>query len=195
MSESLQDQLLDLGLASKKPKKCRGSSSRAGPKAPKRPGGGNSPPNKNNQKRNDRAQQAAGGEVSLDRAYALRKQEEQKQADTARKRKQEEDRRRRQLNREIKAIVSKHRMNDAAAEIPRNFMYRGRIRKINLTPIQLKALNAGEAGVVYLSGGYHLLAPEHVEAVRKLSGDHVPDLAAGATEDEKGFPVPDDLIW
>ncbi len=118
-----------------------------------------------------------------------------KQADTARKRKQEEDRRRRQLNREIKAIVSKHRMNDAAAEIPRNFMYRGRIRKINLTPVQLKALNAGGVGVVYLSGGYHLLAPEHVEAVRKLSGDHVPDLAAGASEDEKGFPVPDDLIW
>ena len=190
MSKSLQDQLLDLGLANKKPKKTRGSSGRAGGKADKRPGAGTSPP-----QRNDRVKQTAGGEVSMDRAYALRRQEEQKQADTARKLKQAEDRRRRQLNKEIKAIVSKHRLNDAAAEIPRNFMYRGRIRKINLTPDQCKALNAGEAGVVYLSGGYHLLAPEHVEAVRRLSGDHVPDLTAGEIEEEKEFPVPDELSW
>jgi len=195
LSRSLQDQLLDLGLASKKPKKARGSSSRAGGMAPERPGGENSPPKKNNQKQKERAQQAAEGEVSLDRAYALRIQEEQKQADAARKRKQEEDRRRRQLNQEIKAIVSKHRLNDAAAEIPRHFMYRGRIRKINLTSDQLKALNVGETGVVYLSGGYHLLALEHVEAVRVLSGDHVPDLAVGVTEDGEEFPVPEDLIW
>ena len=195
MSKSLQDQLLDLGLASKKSKKARGSSSRAGGKAPERPGGGNSPPRENNQKRNDRAQQTAEGEVSLDRAYALRKQEEQKQANAARKRKEEEERRRRQLNREIKVIVIKHRLNDAAAEIPRHFMYRGRIRKINLTPDQLKDLNAGETGLAYLSGGYHLLALEHVEAVRVLSGDHVPDLSAGVTEDDEEYPIPDDLNW
>lgn len=195
MSKSLQDQLLGLGLASKKPKKARASSKRVSGKVGKRPDTRVSLPRRNNQKSNHRAQQTAGEEVSLDRAYALRKQEEQKQADTARKRKQEEDRRRRQLNKEIKAIVSKHRLNDAAAEIPRNFMYRGRIRKISLTPEQLKALNAGETGVVYLSGGYHLLAPEHVEAVRKLSGDHVPDLVTGETPDEEDFPVPDDLVW
>ena len=195
MSKSLQDQLLGLGLASKKPKKARASSKRVSGKVGNRPDTRVSLPRRNNQKSNHRAQQTAGEEVSLDRAYALRKQEEQKQADTARKRKQEEDRRRRQLNKEIKAIVSKHRLNDAAAEIPRNFMYRGRIRKISLTPEQLKALNAGEAGVVYLSGGYHLLAPEHVEAVRKLSGDHVPDLVTGETPDEEDFPVPDDLVW
>lgn len=195
MTKSLQDQLRDLGLASKKPKKARASSSRAGGKGINRHGARDSPSRKNDQQSNDRAQQTAGDEVSLDRAYALRKQEEQKQADSTRMRKQAEDRRRRQLNREIKAIVSKHRLNDAAAEIPRNFLYRGRIRKINLTPDQLKALNVGEAGVVYLSGGYHLLAPEHVEAVRKLSGEHVPDLAGGGTKDEKDFPVPDDLNW
>lgn len=190
MSKSLQDQFLALGLASKKRKKTPKKSRRSPGNAGQRPGVVSSP-----KKEPGGGKQAAGGEVSLDRAYALRKQEEKKQADTARKRKQAEDRKRRQLNNEIRAIVSKHRLNDAHAEIPRHFMYRGRIRKINVTPVQLKALNAGELGIAYLSGGYHLLAPEHVEAVRKLSEDHIPDFASGETEEENEYPIPDDLAW
>jgi len=143
----------------------------------------------------EKAKQAAGGELSLDKAYSLRQQEEKKQANTARKRKQAQDRQRRQLNTQIRAIVSKHRLNDTKAEVPRHFMYRGRIRKINLTPDQLKALNAGELGIAYLSGSYHLLAPEHVEAVRKLSAEHIPDLTSGQTEEENEYPIPDDLTW
>jgi uncharacterized protein YaiL (DUF2058 family) len=91
--------------------------------------------------------------------------------------------------------VSKYRLNDSSAEIPRHFMYRGRIRKINLTPDQLKALNAGELGIAYLSGGYHLLAPEHVEVVRKLSAEHIPDLVSVKTSEEHEHTVPDDLTW
>jgi uncharacterized protein YaiL (DUF2058 family) len=189
MSKSLQDQLLALGLASKKPKKARQSARRAPGKAGQWSGHGIS------QKKGPGREKSSAGEVSLDRAYDLRKQEEKKQVDTARKRKQEEDRQRRQLNNEIRAIVSKHRLNDAKAEVPRHFMYRGRIRKINLTPDQLMALNAGEIGIAYLSGGYHLLAPEQVKAVRKLSAEHIPDLTSGETEEENEYPVPDDLTW
>ncbi len=74
-------------------------------------------------------------------------------------------------------------------------MFRGRIRKIHVTPDQLKALNAGELGIAYLSGSYHLLASEHADAVRQLSEAHVPDLSAGSADDDEEFPVPDDLIW
>ena len=190
MNKSLQDQLLALGLANKKPKKTRQPSRPAPGKADQRSGAGSS-----QKKGQGRGKQADGDELSLDRAYALRKQEEKKQADTARKKKRAEDLQRRQLNNEIRAIVSKHRLNDSKAEVPRHFMYRGRIRKINVTPDQLKALNAGEFGIAYLSGGYHLLAPEHVEMVRKLSAEHVPDLASGDTEEENEFPIPDDLAW
>ena len=186
MSKSLQDQLLALGLAAKKPKKVRRPARRASGTANQQPDAGKGP---------GRGGQVSGGEVSLDRAYALRKQEEKKQADTARKRKRAEDRQRRQLNQEIRAIVSKHRLNEANAEIPRHFMYRGRIRKINVTPDQLKALNTGEFGIAYLSGGYHLLAPEHLDAVRKLSADHIPDLVTDDPEEENEYPVPDDLSW
>ncbi len=190
MSKSLQDQLLALGIANEKPKKTRIPSRRTSANADRRLDAGSS-----SKKGQGQGKQAAGDEVSLDRAYALRKQEEKKQADTARKRKQAEDHQRRQLNKEIRAIVSKHSLNVTKAEVPRHFMYRGRIRKINLTPDQLKALNAGELGIAYLSGGYYLLAPEHVEAVRKLSAEHVPDLASGNSEKTEEFPVPDDLTW
>jgi uncharacterized protein YaiL (DUF2058 family) len=190
MSKSLQDQLLALGLADEKAQKVRRPARHKSGKAEQRPGAA-----RYLKKGQARGKPVDAGEVSLDRAYALRKQEEKKQADTARKRKQAEDRKRRQLNKDIKAIVNIHRLNDAKAEIPRHFMYRGRIRKINLTSVQLKALNAGDLGIAYVSGGYHLLSPEYVEAVRKLSEDHIPDLASVETKEEKEFPIPDDLTW
>jgi uncharacterized protein YaiL (DUF2058 family) len=73
-------------------------------------------------------------------------------------------------------------------------MFKGRIRKIYVTAEQLKALNSGDLGIVYLSGGYHLLPAEQVESVRQLSAQHVPDLSVGSDEDGD-YPVPDDLVW
>ena len=131
---------------------------------------------------------------SLEKAYALKASEEQKKTDLARRKKQAEDRRRREINTQIRKIVEVHRQNTDNAELARNFTFRGRIRKVNVTPEQFRALNSGELGVAYLSGGYHLLAPEHLEAVRRLSSEHIPDLDGGADEDGD-YPVPDDLSW
>lgn len=190
MSKSLQDQLLSLGLARKKSGPKKKSAGQKGHSANVR---GRSP-EKNPVKGAGNKARASSAEMSLDQAYALRKKEEQQQVETARKLKQEEVRRRRQLNKEIGAIVNSHRLNDPKAEVPRNFMYKGRIRKIHLTPEQLKALNNGELGIAYLTGSYHLLTHEHIAAVRQLSAEHVPDLSSESDDDEE-FPVPDDLVW
>ncbi len=179
MSKSLQDQLLSLGLAKKKPAGKERDTVRktsAAKHQPGRRGSGNT------------------AEVSLDKAYALREREEQRKADQARRKKQAEDRKRREINNEIRKIVEQYRLNSDKAEIPRNFMFRGRIRKLYVTPEQQQALHTGELGIAYLSGGYHLLAPEHLEAVRKISGDHIADLHAG-DDNEDDHPVPDDLVW
>lgn len=193
MSRSLQDQLLSLGLASKRPDSNRGDRKN---KATRGKAAGASAQNR--KKHVNRPSTVDSGEhdtdVSLDQAYALRKQEEQKQAENARRLKQEEIRRRRRLNKEIGAIVNEHRLNDPDAEVPRNFVYKGRIRKIHVTPDQLTALNAGKLGIAYLTGRYHLLAAEHIEAIRAISAEHVPDLA-GESPDDEDHPVPDDLIW
>ena len=170
MSSSLQDQLKALGLAKDKPKKARH-------RPRKQPAG---------EKENE--------SLSLRKAYALKEREEQRQADQARKRKQAEDRKRREINNQIKKSVNQHRVNRKDADIGRNFMFKGRIRKIYVTAEQLKALNSGDLGIVYLSGGYHLLPAEQVESVRQLSAHHVPDLSVGSDEDGD-HPVPDDLVW
>lgn len=190
MSKSLQDQLLSLGLARKKPGPEKKGASQKGRSTNAR---GRNPKKAPVEGAGSRARES-GAEMSLDQAYALRKKEEQQQVETARKLKQEEVRRRRQLNKEIGAIVNSHRLNDPKAEVPRNFMYKGRIRKIHLTPEQLKALNNGELGIAYLTGSYHLLTHEHIAAVRQLSAEHVPDLSSESDDDEE-FPVPDDLVW
>ena len=193
MSKSLQDQLLSLGLAREKPAHKRPEKSPGSPQARSK----NAIKQSHMMSRDSRASAAGvddGAEMSLDQAYALRKREEQKHAQAARQRKQEEVRRRRRLNKEIGEIVNSHRLNDPKAEVPRNFMNKGRIRKIHLTPEQLKALNEGRLGIAYLTGSYHLLDSEHVEAIRQISTEHIPDLGTDSPDDED-HPVPDDLIW
>ena len=177
MGDSLQDQLRALGLAREEPKRRSAKKKQSRNKAEKTSG------------------KAPGGEPSLARLYALREQEEQRQADLARKRKQAKDRRRREINRAIREIVTSHRQNDDAAEIARNFLYKGRIRKIYVTADQQRALVAGELGIVFLTGGYHLLLPDQVDAVRAISPEHVVDLNSENGDGEDEHPVPDDLVW
>ena len=52
------------------------------------------------------------------------------------------------------------RLNDPAAEIARHFDYGGKIKRIHVNAEQLKALNAGELGVVQLDGRYLLVTAE-----------------------------------
>ena len=191
MGNSLQDQLRALGLAkdSNSPVRNKNSRGRAGDRqnqVRRRPSSGGDPAPA------DRPTDET--ELSLRQAYLLREKQEKDLAEQARRNKREQDRKRRQLNERIRMIAEPHRLNDAAAEFSRNFMYKGRIRKVNVTAEQLKALNEGSLGLVYLAGGYHILPPEYVEQVRLLSPDHVPDLQCDDSEEDE-YPVPDDLMW
>ena len=164
MADSLQDQLRALGLAKQPERRERPSRRKKSAKPGTRAGN--------------------GGEIPLDKAYALREQAEQRAADQARKRKQAEDRRRREINQRIREIVEAQRLNVADAEVARHFMFRGRIRKLYVTPEQNRALAAGELGLVYLTGGYHVLGPEALDAVRAVDPQHVVDLGGADDADE-----------
>ena len=185
MADSLQDQLKALGLAKeKKPahKKPRNRKPGAG-----KPRSGNAGTGKAGAAKDN-------GEMALGKAWALREREEKQSVEQARARKREEDRKRREINKAIRAIVQPNRLNRDDAEVARNFMFREGIRKVYVTPELHKALGEGSLGLVYLSGGYHVLASEHVEAVRKIAADHDVDLG-GDDEEEEEVPVPDDLTW
>jgi len=185
MSESLKDQLRALGLAPKQPKCTQKKTQRpqkvrahkAGTQKTGAPG------------------RSGGADISLDQAYRIRGQQERQQKEQAIALKREQERLRRETNQNIKALIKEHAVRDEAADAKRNFLYKGRIRSVLTTPGQLRDINDGKLGVVYLSGNYHLMPAEKIEEVRSFAPDHVPDLGGSESEGEEEFPVPDDLIW
>jgi len=175
MSNSLKDQLLALGLATKKVKPSPRKQAKARPEA---------------RKLNNRS-----AEISLDQAYKIRGKEDRQQKEQAITRKRELERQRRQINQKIQALVKENAIRDAAADSKRNFLYKGRIRSVLATREQVGEINKGSIGVVYLSGNYHLMPQDKIEEIRQFAPDHIPDLQGAESEDEKDNPVPDDLIW
>ena len=172
----MKDQLISLGLAKK--------AKRAERKFKKQPARSNS----------DKI--VVAHELSLDQAYRLRQKDEKQSAQRKREKKRADDLLRRQVNARIQLLADAHALNDKKAEIKRNFLYKGRIRSVLVTPEQMNALNAGALGLVFIRGNYILMLPEHVEEVRAISPDHVPDLGGNEPDDEDGeFKVPDDLSW
>ena len=175
MSESLQDQLLALGLAKEKPHK------------PKRKRGGKARAKPNRTSR-------GSGEISLDAAYRARDRDEKSQADRAKAEKRALDLERRRINGEIQRLLEGQSLNDREGELKRNFLYKGKIRSVRVNVEQLKALNDGSLALVFLRGDYLVVQPALAEQVRALSPDHVPDLGAEEPAEEE-FPVPDDIVW
>jgi len=176
MSDSLKDQLLALGLASKKGALQKREKAVSRPPKTKRKQGGDT-------------------DISLDQAYRIRVKEERLEKERAVTQKRELERQRRETNRKIREIVTDCAVRDEKAEIKRNFVYKGRIRSVLATREQIEAINNGSLGVVYLSGNYHLLPLDRIEEIRAYAADHIPDLSGAENEDEKDHPVPDDLIW
>jgi uncharacterized protein YaiL (DUF2058 family) len=175
MSESLQDQLLALGLAREKPRQ------------PKRKRGGKT---RGKQKQHGKK----SGEISLDAAYRARERDERSRAERAKAEKRALDLERRRINGEIQQLLEGRSLNDREGELKRNFLYKGKIRSVRVNEEQLKALNAGELSLVFLRGDYLVVEPGLADQVRSLSPEHVPDL--GSEEpDEDEFPVPDDMVW
>jgi uncharacterized protein YaiL (DUF2058 family) len=177
MSDSLKDQLKALGLA---PKPVKREFKR--PPKPHKP-------------KPVKAAKLDPDNISLDQAYRMRSQQERQQKQQAAERKQAEERRRRETNQKIKALINEHAVKDKAAEIKRNFLYKGRIRSVLVNPEQLKQINGGTLAVIYLSGNHHLMPVEIVEKVRDFAPDNVPDLQGAQSAEEEDHPVPDDLIW
>ncbi|MFC1777119.1 DUF2058 family protein [Pseudomonadota bacterium] len=175
MSNSLKDQLLALGLAPAKTE-SRPNKQRKPKPAVKKPKQGNA-------------------EIPLDQAYRIRSQDDRQKKEQAIALKREQEQQRREVNKKIKTMVKESAIRDANADSKRNFLYKGRIRSVLASIEQIREINSGALGVVYLSGNYHLMPTDKIEEIRQFAPDHVPDLRGAEIEGEEDNPVPDDLIW
>jgi uncharacterized protein YaiL (DUF2058 family) len=187
MSNSLKDQLLALGLAPK--------NSKAEPQKPQKPQTPQTPQKPKLPKPKPEQTNQHSKEITLDQAYRIRIREERQQEERAAEHKREQERQRRQVNQQIQTLISEYAIRDPAAENKRNFLYKGRIRSVLATPKQINEINSGALGIVYLSGNYHLLPADKIDAIRQFAPDHIPDLHGAVSAAEDDHPVPDDLIW
>ncbi len=225
MSDTLRDQLMGLGFKpAPKPERSndRKPDRRAEGRRDGRPSGkpapGNRPPaarsgepragqarRGNPGQRPNRAQGArkprSQEEIDLAKAYAIRAQREKEERIEAERLKQEEARQRREAKAKLEALLKDQTLNAEDADIARHFPYGGKIKRIYVTATQLKALNAGELGVVQLGGRYVLVTAallSQAEAIFPPAVALKVDPDAPVEDDPYADPqyqVPDDLVW
>jgi uncharacterized protein YaiL (DUF2058 family) len=140
-------------------------------------------------------------EMDLAKAYAIRAQREKDERIEAERVRQEDARVRREAKAKLAEFLKDKALNDAAAEIARHFPYGGKIKRVHVTEAQLKALNAGELGVVQDGGRYLLVDAATLagaEAIFPAAIALKVDPDAPADSDpyaDPRFQVPDDLVW
>ncbi|WP_338016138.1 DUF2058 domain-containing protein [Xanthomonas arboricola] len=165
-----------------------------------KPAGSQRPPQSTADRRGPRLARTRE-DIDLAKAYAIRAQREKDERIEAERLKQEEARLRREAKARLEELLKDKGLNHADADIARHFPYGGKIKRIYVTADQLKALNAGELGVLQLNGRYLLVTAEvlaEAEAVFAPSVALKVDPNAPAGEDPYADPqyqVPDDLVW
>lgn len=193
MSDSLRDQLLGLGF--KPPAKPER-------KPPPKPAG--KPAGRKHQGQRPPARppaRQAREDIDLAKAYAIRAQKEKDERIQAERQKQEAARLRRDAQARLAQLVEGKALNDPAAEVARHFEYGGKIKRVHVTPEQLKAVNAGELGVVQLDGRYLLVDAALLAEAETVFPPAVAlkvDPSAPPADDPYADPryqVPDDLVW
>ncbi|MCD9031979.1 DUF2058 family protein [Luteimonas sp. Y-2-2-4F] len=194
MSDSLRDQLLNLGFKAPRPER----------KPPPRPprGGEARPPRKDASPPPAKGRKPRSREdIDLAKAYAIRAQKEKDERIEAERRKQEEARQRREARARLAALVKGQALNREDADIARHFEYGGKIKRVYVTAEQLRALNAGELGLLQMDGRYLLVTAALLAEAERVFAPAVAlkvDPAAPAEDDPYADPkyqVPDDLVW
>lgn len=179
MADSLRDQLLKSGLVKQTRKNKPARRKQGGPGHSK-----------------NKATTHAGheGDMDLARAWAMRKRAESAERRRAKAEAEAEARARKERLQRLRQVLQGKALNKADAERVRHFEYGGKIRRVYVDDAQLKALNAGDLGVVQLKGSYVLVTRAVIDEVQAFAPGHVAlrvDPDAGAADDG----VPDDLTW
>lgn len=207
MINSLRDQLLGLGFKdapkpaprpkqdARKPQAPHGGKP-AHPGRPPQPGRPAPRPHKPAQQK-----KMSREDIDLAKAYAIRAQKEKDERIEAERLKQEEARLRREAKAKLEVFLKDKALNAAEAEHVRHFEYGGKIKRVHVTAEQLKALNAGELGVLQMNGRYLLVDAATLAEAEAIFAQAVAlkvDPNAPAGDDPYSDPqyqVPDDLVW
>lgn len=197
MNSLLKEQLLKAGFIAPKPPEPRPK-----PAEPPRKSRGDVKPPTPRVRVASAPASTVSAEPSLREAFAERERQEQSERDRAKAAAEAESRRKKQQREQLKQVLAQQApLNDPAAEIARNFHWARKIRRVYVTPEQLRGLNAGELGIVALDGRFLLHPADLVRAAVAIDPHALGllvDPNAPALEpdyDDPRFQVPDDLVW
>lgn len=171
MGESLRDQLLKSGLV----KQLREEKQvRREPREPRK--------------------RARAEEMDLGKAYALRAQAEKQEQARLEREAAERARERKERKRKLQTLLDGKALNRDDAELLRHFSYGDKIRRVHVDAEQLRALNAGELGIVQHNGRYLVVARAVALEAQAITPETLALLVEpGAGDADDG--VPDDLVW
>lgn len=180
MGNSLQDQLLKVGLVDKskinKAKKQRKTQAR--------------------QQRNTKG-------ITAQRPDPQRQREQQEKAarDRELNERRNEVRRQRELAAEIKQLVinNRHPRSDNEDDKPFYFENKGKIKRLYGSPQTHKLISSGRLVIVNFNGVFELVPPDVAEKIRGRNPSLVIDLPdeqqPDANDPYAQYQVPDDLMW
>lgn len=194
---SLQDALLESGLASEERKRRSKSGRDRGGRGRSGSADGKGDPRRRSARTSPKRGRKSEA-TDLERAWAARRQAEKAEQERVKQARLADQEARRKRNLELDRIVGGRVLNADDAELPRYFEHLGRIRRVLCTAEQRDAINRGALGIVSLRGRYFIVAPDTLEQYRAVAPDLVPDLSGRESEvDAAGEypPVPDDLSW
>lgn len=140
-------------------------------------------------------------DIDLAKAYAIRAQKEKDERIAAEAARQEDARLRREARAKLAEFLRDKGLNEKDADIARHFDYGGKIKRVYVTAEQLRALNAGELGVVQHEGRYVLVTAAVLAEAEAIFAPAValkvdPDAPAGDDPySDPQYQVPDDLVW
>ena len=209
MSDSIRDQLMGMGFKpapkperkpERKPDTRKGGAPAARGPRDARPGTAGKPAGAR-APRAGHAKPRSQEEMDLAKAYAIRAQKEKEERLAAEAAKQEAARLRREAKAKFDAFIVGKSLNVEAADIARHFEYGGKIKRVYVTADQLKALNAGQLGVLQQNGRYLVVAADVLAEAESIFPQGVAlkvDPNAPVEEDPYADPqyqIPDDLIW
>ena len=214
MTISLRDQLLGLGFKdAPKPERKPQQKPAPGKSSPPEQGRGGKPVRADNRPHRRSAPHAAAShkpaqdkprtreDIDLAKAYAIRAQREKDERIEAERLKQEDARKRREAKAKLAGLIAGKGLNAADADHVRHFEYGGKIKRIHVTADQLRALNAGELGVLQQDGRYLLVTAALLAEAEAIFAPAVAlkiDPNAPVEADPYADPqyqVPDDLVW
>ncbi|MDH5228699.1 MAG: DUF2058 domain-containing protein [Gammaproteobacteria bacterium] len=108
----------------------------------------------------------------------------------------EEKAKRKAHKEKIKAFINEHKLNDAKAELPYNFVVDGKIKRLYVTTAQKEKIIKGEFAIILRNDRHWLLTLEQAKNLCELDPKAILFVNddSGDQSDED-HPIPDDLVW